>query len=363
MVAIAYAGRGLTDMTFNQSAIAAGAVAVEWQYATRADFQYCIAPLVRVGTGTTLTFLGLNRSQTYYFRAREVMSDNTVKSWSPIKGATTLAGTDTVYTPGVQIQPAIIVVPQRPSLWGGEGIVAGYPVENLGVPSPIAAARLVPAADPYFFYIETNGQPIDTIALLDTNFPENTTIRFAGGNTPQKAAGVSPDTITAFAPFRATPNLRGRRGYHSITRLTTPLTDRYVGVLIYGDRPPGQLAHITHAVFGQARVLKNYSDRSDQVVDLGSFERQRDGSPDAVSGFRMKKVDFTISAMTETQRETQLGDLGMAIGTSEPALIIPNTKAGPYLHDRMLYGNITSRRGTDANMRFEETFSVESIIN
>jgi len=116
-------------------------------------------------------------------------------------------------------------------------------------------------------------------------------------------------------------------------------------------------------VFGQARVIKNYADMTDQVLDLGSFDRLRDGTPDAVQGIRMRKVDFSLAAMTETQHETAFADLGQLVGTNEPVLIVPNSKSGPYLHDRLLYGNLTTSRQTNANMRFERQLSCESIIN
>src|SRR3546814_17065308 len=72
----------------------------------------------------------------------------------------------------------------------------------------------------------------------------------------------------------------------------------------------GNLLHLEHAVFGKNRVTKNMADDKNEVgVDLGSLERLRSGNPNRIRGYRMRRVDFALAALTEATYEKQYGIL------------------------------------------------------
>src|SRR3546814_14079108 len=86
------------------------------------------------------------------------------------------------------------------------------------------------------------------------------------------------------------------------------------------------------------------ADKNEVGVDLGSLERLRSGNPNRIRGYRMRRVDFDLAALTEAQYETQYGDLHWRVGGTDPVLIVPNSKSGAFLQDRILYGAITAGR-------------------
>lgn len=345
---------------------------LEVQYGTRPDMDFCIAPSFKMPTDSFIQLPGLNRRQTYYIRAREIPNVAPLP-WSPVYAFTTQAGVEpAVPTAGVLIQPALFVKPMRVNSIVAQGgaPVAGFPIENVFVHSPVAAFRNV---SPNFYYdpahqngaytqftIQTDGSFWDTIAVLDTNFSDQAVIRIQAGNADLSVIPVDSQNVS----FRASSGLSGRRGYHGLYRLSSPVEYGTIRITIYEpSNQPGNLSHITHVVVGLGKQARNYSDLTDQGFDMSTIERQRDGTLDVVRGFRGRKVDFEVSAMTETTFETTFGDLFPRSGYTEPMLVIPNSKSGPFLHDRMLYGNVTAGRQTNQQMRFNRNFSVESIIN
>lgn len=356
--------RAATDITLTKTGLTGGATDVEIQYGTREDFQFCIAPIVSAGLATPQNITGLNRDQIYYMRGRSVVG--AVRGvWGPIVPVATLLGVVPADPTGVAIQPVLIIPPDPVAAFtiGALGAVnAGYPLSNLKARSPTAAARVqVGAGNTIIINAALSGRRVDTIAVLDTNLPEASTIQVGFGTSLANAeAGVSYQT--AVLPFRASAGIAGRKGYHAFVRLAAAQEYPFASIKIIGAPPLG-LVHLTHAVFGLARVGRNWSDLTDQPFDLGTIERQRDGSPDPVTGYRSRKVDFTVSAMTETQTETQFGDLPQKVGFTDHVLVVTNSKANLYLHDRLLFGTLTQNRGSGSNMRFERQFSVESIIN
>lgn len=341
---------------------AGGTQSLQLQYATRFDYQFCIAPIVDFVAASTATMQYLNRAQTYWIRGREIIG-GVPGAWSEPKAFTTNEGTPNLPNYQIQISPAQIVIPIRPSAWSGYASVPGYPPSNLGLASPMAAWRAQVAVGA-ICAIETDGSLIDTIALLETNLPEGAAVRVIGGPTMAHALGsVTPEYYGPFQNFRASENLPGRRGYHALIRSAVPLTHRFLGVQIAGDYPPGGLVHVTHAVFGKMRQIRNYADMTDQPFDLSTSDRMRDGTPDMVPGFRGRRVDFELAGMTESQHEAAFADLALRVGTTDPVLIMPNSKPGAYFHDRMLYGNLTANRQTNSNARFTRSLSIESVIN
>src|SRR3546814_17730774 len=94
-------------------------------------------------------------------------------------------------------------------------------------------------------------EPIDTIALLQSNIPGDATVLIRVGTTSATAdANYGP------YPFRASANVPGRPGYHGLFRLPAAVSKEYWRVDITATLP-GNLLQLEHAVFGKNRVTKN----------------------------------------------------------------------------------------------------------
>lgn len=354
-------GRDATTITFDYVEYATANLAgFDVQYATRRDFQFCIAPIASTGIVSGVLG-GLNRAQTYWIRGREYYADGSRARWSPPLAITTEQGIGPPDDLAVQIQNAYFVPPE-PILVSVNGGLPGYPAANLTSPSPVAQTWFADAAAKRI-YVETSGGPVDTIALLETNIPDGATVAILHGPTAESVRTGPPAYQVDHGAFRCSPGLTGRRGYHGLWRLAAPTTNRFFRIDISGTAPAYHLVVATHLVMGLAREAKGYSDMTDQVVDYSSLDRLRDGTPDAVAGFRARRVDFSLAFMEKRMHERLFADLGQRVGLSEPMLIVPNSKPGRYFHDQLLYGNLTLSRQTNSNARFTRSLSVDSIIN
>ncbi len=152
-------------------------------------------------------------------------------------------------------------------------------------------------------------------------------------------------------------------------RLAAPRSEQFWRIFFYDNDtgygfPPGGVFTIQYGVVGLARTAKNIAaDKVEQAIDYGSLERGRDGTPDRRYGLRARKVEFEIALMTEAQWETQFSDLRQLIGLTDPALVVPNTRASAFLHDRILYGPLASSRASHPYAsRFSHQFSIDSLI-
>lgn len=348
----------------NASGMASGYTAIEYQICNRPDFQFCIAPVFSAGASATLYYI--NQDTSYYVRARSVLSSGAREPWGPVLGARTpLFASPNTAPSGVLIQPAMIVVPEPVLRWVCASIpVGGYPVENLGRPSPVAFRTYDTVSDPEVltFDMVTAGGPVDTIAVLNTNMPESATCIIRAGADENNVASGSP-SFEFIAPFRASANLGSRNGYHGLFRLPFTINYPYIRVLMV-TRLPGLVGHIEHAVAGQARMSKNFSgDMTETPIDLGVLSRGRSGNADRIPGFRMRKVSFDLSFITEAQFETRYRDLGWRVGSTDPVLVVPNSKAVAFLHDRLLYGALSASKYVNpTSPRWTTSFTVDSII-
>jgi hypothetical protein len=252
------------------------------------------------------------------------------------------------------------VVPEKVVSWsdGGNGL-AGNPVTNLGYDGPVSFVSKQAAANVHTIIAEIGGAPIDTIALLNSNATHDATVTVKAGST---AAAADYTAMTAVA-FRASAALPGRPGYHALLRLPAPQKYRYWRIEITTPNF-GRHFEIQHAVFGLNRSTKNHSvDLTETGVDLGTLDRTRGGNPVRTIGARLRRVDFDISVMTEAQFETAYRDLDWLVGQTDPVLVVPNSRANAFLHDRILYGALRGGRSANvASPRWTRTFTVESII-
>lgn len=338
---------------------------IEWQISTRPDFSFTLSPIADLATSASQLLQSLNQGNVYYVRAREkVAASGVVTVWSNVlKVYLALANTWDTSPLSILLRPAIIVVPEDVT-WNAVGVQTSRPADNLGTDSP--AEQCWFASGPLKF--DTAGQPIDTIALLGTNLPIGVNWRAESFATAaNRDAGTSVVSTTGDVQFHASPNLPGRPWYNGLLRLAAPRTELYwrlVFTAATGALPPASTICAMFGVVGLARTAKSIAaDKVEQPLDYGNIDRQRDGVPDRRYGWRGRRVDFQIALMTEAQWETQFADLRNRVGFTDPVLVLPNTRTGSFLHDRLLYGPLTAHRATQPySPRFTHDFTIDSLI-
>lgn len=353
-----------TAVTLGLSSVPAATVAIQVQYSLKHDFNWSLSPIIQYDPATSYNVVGLNQAGGYYWRARALDTAGApLEAWSNVAAVYTPLQAARVLTPApVMIEPALLVPRAHILQWWGSSEVDGYParVLNRDEPNTIWMARQsggVVALD-----VQTTGEPIDTVALLRTTAAENATIKVSAGSS-RSAAISSPSYTTGVVPFRASANLPARDGYHAFVRLPAPVSAPFWRIEVGGDTPGGIFA-ATYAVFGLARSVKNYStDKGETLIDRGSVDRDRSGALSRVRGHRGRTVDFELSVMTEAQYESQIEPLRWMVGTTEPILVLPNSKAGPFLHDRLLYGQLAASRASNPfSPRFTQPLKIDSLI-
>lgn len=352
-----------TSAVAHFSSLTAGR-SVQLQYSTRPDFQLCVSPIITLTAENpaSLALAGLNQDAPYYVRAREyLLADGTEYDWTATEGFRTDLDTapDTT-TAAITHEPVLLVIPAPVLAWSAADEVAGYPVENLGFDGPVAWRS---EGSPHSFTARIAPEEIDTIALLMSNASEAMTVTIAADDTQAGAEGGTPAYSYGPVAFRASANIASRPGYHALVSLPAGQTYAYWHVTITGTLT-GDLLHLEHAIFGRNRASKKHAiDKAENPIDLGTVGRNRSGIPARALGMRMRKVDFDIAAMTEQQYELLYSELGSRVGYTEPVLVVPNPKAGAFLHDRILYGVLVSSQATNLRAAlFTRRFSIESIV-
>jgi hypothetical protein len=313
-------------------------------------------------TTSPQTVSGLNQGGTYFARAVGKSSGGVYEEYgATVSFYNPITTTPNTATAAIMVTPAIIVPPEPIMTVVSAGALAGYPATNLLRDDP--NMQLVGTSGSITF--QHSGAPIDTVALLGTAYDETAAWSIHGGATQAAAEGGAPAFTLASSQFRASANLNGNRqaGFHGLARFATPQSYPWWNIRFTGGSQQGQFLS-TYLVAGLARTAKNISaDKVEQPLDLGGIDRVRDGTADRVYGHRMRRVDFEISLLTEMQWETQYGDLWRKIGLNEPVLVVPNSKSGAFLHDRILYGTVAQSRATNVMApRTTHGFSVESLI-
>jgi len=348
-----------TTARLNFAGVPAGNDSLDVQLSARPDFKWCVAPIFNVATGATYDLTGLNQSQTYYGRARGV-DGGLAGDWSATFGFRTPQAVAQVTAPAaIMIEPAVIMVPEPVLSFTPSAAVGGFPASNLGRDAPVGWKVVAGAPT---LTIETAGTPWDAIALLNSNLPEAATVTVRHGASAAAAAGAAA-SLNAVA-FRASANLPGRPGYHGWFQLPATTDDRFAHITLGGTMPPANTVYIEHALIGRARMSKNHAvEKKETPLDLGSLERTRTGIPDRQLGLKMRRVEFDLGVLSESQYETLYGDLGRRLGETEPVFIIPNSKRNFAFHDRFLYGNLSGGNIVNpASPYYTRAFAIDSII-
>lgn len=340
----------------------------EIQVAIRPDFAWCVCPIFPVSAADAQTLNGLNQNATYYVRARNILDGaGNRDAWSTIQSfRTPQAVAWASETANLRVDNAIIVSPEPILEYNTSGTVSGYPIDNLTRPSPVAFRRMEHGSNGSFYIsVRIGTAPIDTIALLNTNLRESTLVAIYGDTTLSAVNGASPAFSQVFPSFRASPNLPGRPGYHGLFKLSSKQTYPWWRLQIepgaVGSTTGGML-HAEHLVIGLNRGTKAMAvEKKESTVDLGTLERSRSGLMDRQAGFKLRRAEFDIAMLDENAFEQNYGDLWRDI--NEPMLVVPNGKAGPYLHDRILYGDFVGGGVTqNTSTRFSRSFIIESLI-
>jgi hypothetical protein len=349
-----------TSATFTLGGMAANGT-VDLQISPDPAFGFCVCPVLSVPRVSPVTISGLNQRATLFARARARLASGAVEEWSLTDSFRTADGAAQDTSPAaVMIEPAVIMLPERVTSWTASHAASGFPAANLGRDAP-NGWKAVHAGGLQSITAKLSGAPIDTIAALNTNMPENSQITIMAAPTEAGLSDGSGRVVLASSvPFRASPNLPGRRGYHGLFGFG-PVALPWWHIRFEGVKSADTL-FVQHLLFGKNRVTKNHSvDKSETPMPLGSKERSRSGVPDFVDGMVLRKVEFDISMLTEAQYETAYGDL--TYHENRPVLIVPNSKSGAFLHDRILFGDLKgSRIYNPSSPRFTRTFAVESLI-
>lgn len=354
-----------TSTTLAFSGLPGGTAFVQVQYSIDPDFLWGIAPIVRADSNAGTVLNGLNQAQTYYLRARPLLTIGSIGDWSPVVGIyTPVAALRDLSPASVMIEPALIVPPERVLAWTASDEISGYPVRTLGRDEPNSTWWAERVGLTFDFEAQMAAAPIDVISVLETNASEASTITVKAGPSLANVRGGAPAYSFAARPFRVSAGLPGRRAYHAFVRLPAPQAYPFWRVEI-GGPVPGDVFVATYAVFGLAYATRNFSadSKSETLLDRGSIDRDRSGNPARVEGHRGRNVDFELVNLTEAQYEGTLSQLRWRLGTTRPALVLPNSKPGVFLHDRLLYGTLKAGRATNTyTPRFSQQFSIESLI-
>jgi hypothetical protein len=339
---------------------------IDVQLSTRADFSWCVCPIYSFPLGSTVTLEQINQATSYYARARTRPSVGDEEAWSNIAGFRTPLVADRATAPqAIMIDPVMLVVPEPILSWLPDRENAGYPARNLARDAPAAWECVMYEVTPGNFAVglefSTAGAPVDTLALLNTNLPEGAGIDVRAGADQDNVRSGSPTFVYGLVSFRASANLPGRNGYHGLIRFPGPVAQPYWRIGIYGITP-SHLLHVEHLVIGLNRKSRNHAlDKRESGSNLGSLERTRSGNPDRQDGARMREVEFDIAFMTEAQYETVYADL--IYRQNEPVLVVPNTRQGGFLHDRILYGDLTGGQTSQpTSPHYTRGFKINSLI-
>jgi len=355
-----------TSATLNMSDAGANGT-LDVQIAVRPDFEFCVCPIFNVARASTVDLPGLNQRTNYFVRTRNRSAVGAVEGWSATEGFRTLDGSGQTTSPAaVMIEPAIFVVPAPVVEVQQRSQLSGFPLTNMFRDSP-AAARMIPTAqttgqpDRYVIDFRTAGAPVDTIALLNTNLPESARWFVQAGAVFINDDSANVQFSTSSAAFRASPNLPQRPGYHGLLRISPARSFNWWRIVIDATLPGGIL-HIEHAIVGLNRTSKNHSvEKQESPAPLTTLERKRSGIPDRVRGRPMRSVDFELNMLSEAQYETIYGDLWRY--ELEPVLVVPNSKSGAFLHDRILYGDLSGGRTVNpTSPRYNRSFTVRSLV-
>lgn len=352
-----------TSVRLNFAAIAGDATQLRIQVSPSPKFVFAAGHDFKAGVAAQHVLQGLNQHQTYFARAHEITAAGAQRAWSPTIGFRTPAGAArNLDKPAVFLEPALIVVPEKILAIEVAGQVPGYAGINLLHDGP-APARITGVGEGpvYTIYVQHAGAPVDTIGLLGTNAAEAMTVSISAGAS--KAAADNAVPVVAGVPFRASPNLPGRFAYHGLFRLPAPVSAPWIRIQLQGQLP-GLTLEAKYLAIGKALQTKRYAaDKRESFEDLGVLERDYLGVPDRLDGIRMRSVEFEISTIDETIYETTYADLHDRAGYTDPVLVVPNSKEGAFLHDRILFGAMSGGQTANPVSRFySRRFKVNSII-
>lgn len=363
MVALTVSNIASTSATLAVQGSAAGA-SLEVQWSTSPEFMWTLSPRATFAVAPSVTLAGLNQLSHYFFRGRDIFPAAPPGKWSAPAAAYTPFAAGRVTAPAaIVIEPALIVEPEPVVAIFASNEIDGCPARSLNRDDPNSIWMAKKANGVVTLDIQLSGAPIDCIGLLETTLAEACTVTIKAGPT-RASLTDNPVVNTGALPFRASANLPGRRAYHSFTRLAAAVQAPWWRIELAGPMP-GDVLAATYLVLGLAKVTHNFAvdTKSELLTDAGSVERDRSGNPSRMSGYRGRTVDFEIAMLTEQQYELSYQQLRWRVGATGPVLVVPNSKAGAFLHDRILYGQMQQQAVTNSSaLRMTQPFRIQSLI-
>lgn len=284
------------------------------------------------------TFAGLPSDTVWSIRARK--TNGGIGLWTPVIKRATLPAPANAPNLGLTVDKALLVRPEQLSQILAPSALLGAPAKNLLRDDPMSAMR-VNGSGTFAIQFETAGRPMDAIALLGTLAGIDATWRIRAAAS-QAALASAPTYDTGYIRFHASPNLGARELYHGLHLMAAPRTDTWWEISITHAAPAFVARNL---VVGLQRKSVNASRGSGQTAyDLGSMSRTSYGTPQRVEGWKGRRVDFELSWLSETEYQTKWSDLEMTLGLTRPVMVLPNSRANQYLHDRIGFGCISSTR-------------------
>lgn len=354
MTTLALNARTASSLTIAITA-GGGETAFELEFNRSADFASDDS-LFKTGLAAgNAAVAGLPAATPFYVRGRKTNAG--AGAWSPTLFAATLEPAALVPYVGFSIEPALMIVPEAIDYINSPEAAVGSPATNLLDDDPLAVMRS--QSENVTIIAHTAGRPADSVALLGTMLGEAATWRIRAADT-EAGLTAAPPLDTGGLAFRASSNLGLRPSYHSFKKLAAAVTNPWWRLDVYS---PGPTFIARNLVIGKSRSSVNYSRGAGHApYDLGNVQRTPYGTPDRVRGWRGRSIDFGLSWLSEAEFEAKWSDLERLVGTTDPVLVVPNSKAGPYFHDRIGYGEIANMRAENVrSSKWARNFEIKSI--
>lgn len=352
---------GRTATTVSISMAGKTGISAQLQICPDPSFSLCSGPIFTSAPGTTQTIPGLNQDSVYYMRGRNILAGPIEEEWGATQAFHTPVDTPWAEETGaIRIEPAILAKPITPMALAASNEVAGFPASNAFFPAPFVPWRSAMSEGLHWIRFRAGFAPIDVLAALGTNLPEATTVTITADNDSGNLSST-PDFTRAFPAFRASPNVPGRPSYHGLFRLDEPQSYDWWQIA-FSAALPGGVLEVDHIVAGLNLATKPHAvDRKESPLDLGSLSRSRSGQPIRQAGVKLRRHEFEIAMLRENEFEQHYGQMWRWL--NQTMLVVPNAKPGPYLHDRLAYGDFVSTPFTQvSSTRYTRSFIIESLI-
>lgn len=351
--------RTQTSLSLNTGGAAAGENVFEIEINRSEDFVSDESIFLENLPIGSVTINNLPSGTTYFLRHRSTNLSQP-GAWSNVVNMSTLPATPDGPYEGSSIGPSVVVIPEYTKIqsFNQSAIVAGSDPSALLMTDPNSVLAIRGDVDPAII-IETSGQPYDCVALLGCFCGPQFRVRYSFSNN---IAGLNNASLQFETELHPSSSLGRKRSYHGVYFLNTPVNFQYIRInIISGTAPPQAL--MRNFIIGLQKKTQNYvRGSSEDGTDLGSIDRNILGSEFTVSGWRGRQASFGLEWLDETEYYSKWNDLDQRVGQTKPILAIPNSAPNQYIHDRILFGELTASTGEHTRARkYARNFEINSI--